>query len=356
MLGRAAAAISASLHGEPSREFLATRLPRRLATSDLKITSRQMTLTSIRKVFLRMPLSIRTDRSHSTIGKVSRPLLAAAGLSVLAWMSITPSFAQDATTKTAVDSSVLRVCAAANEAPYSTKDENGFENKIAKIIAEGIGRKAEFVWSAKPAIYAVRDQLDKKLCDLVVGTDAGDERVLTSKPYYRAPYVFIVRKDSPLKIENWDSPDLAKAGKIGFVPSTPASVMMEKEDLYNDNINYASSLTNFKDRRNAYTRIPPDRMVGEVANETAGLAVAFAPEVARYVKANDALKLIVIPDNNVRSDGMKVPFHFDQSFAVRKDDKALLSAIDEALPKVQSKIEDVLKDEGIPLVQPASNK
>ncbi len=315
-----------------------------------------MTLTSIRKVFLRMPLSIRTDRSHSTIGKVSRPLLAAAGLSVLAWMSITPSFAQDATTKTAVDSSVLRVCAAANEAPYSTKDENGFENKIAKIIAEGIGRKAEFVWSAKPAIYAVRDQLDKKLCDLVVGTDAGDERVLTSKPYYRAPYVFIVRKDSNLKIANWDSPDLAKAGKIGFVPSTPASVMMEKEDLYNDNINYASSLTNFKDRRNAYTRIPPDRMVGEVANQTAGLAVAFAPEVARYVKANDALKLIVIPDNNVRSDGLKVPFHFDQSFAVRKDDKALLSAIDEALPKVQSKIEDVLKDEGIPLVQPASNK
>jgi mxaJ protein len=52
---------------------------------------------------------------------------------------------------------------------------------------------------------------------------------------------------------------------------------------------------------------------------------------------------------------MKVPFHFDQSFAVRKDDNALLAAVNDALPKAQSKIEDVLKDEGIPFVQPASN-
>lgn len=303
-----------------------------------------------------MPLSIRTEQSESTMAKVLGPALAI-GLSLVAWLSISPSFAEDAAKAgaTASDGSVLRVCAAANEAPYSVKDESGFENKIAKILADAMGRKAEFVWSPKPAIYAVRDQLDKKLCDIVIGTDTGDERVLTSKSYYRAPYVFIIRKDSPLKIENWDSPDLANAGKIGFVPGTPASTMMEKEDLYNDSINYASSLTNFKDRRNAYTRIPPDRMIGEVADKTAGLAVAFAPEVARYVKANDALKMIVVPDNNVRSDGMKVPFHFDQSFAVRKDDNALLAAVNDALPKAQSKIEDVLKDEGIPFVQPASN-
>jgi mxaJ protein len=286
-----------------------------------------------------------------TLAKVLGPA-AAVGLSFLAWLSLTPSFAADA--PNASDGSVLRVCAAANEAPYSKQDESGFENKIAKVLAESMGRKVEFVWSPKPAIYAVRDQLDKNLCDIVVGLDTGDTRVLTSKAYYRAPYVFVLRKDSPLKIENWNSPDLAKAGKIGFVPGTPASVMMETMDLYNDSINYASSLTNFKDRRNAYTRIPPERMINEVSDKTSGLAVAFAPEVSRYVKANDDLKMIVIPDDNVRSDGQKVPLHFDQSFGVRKNDNALLSAVNEALPKVQSKIEDVLKDEGIPFVQPAS--
>ncbi len=281
-------------------------------------------------------------------------MVAAVGITALALFVAGPSWSEDAATPapTAGDPSVLRVCAAAKELPYSADDESGFENKIAKILADGLGRKAQFVWSKKPAIYAVRDQLDKKLCDIVIGTDTGDDRVLTSKPYYRAAYVFIQRKDSPLNIESWDSPDLKKANPIGFVQGTPADVMMNKVDLFNDNVSYAASLTNFQDRRNVFTRVPPDRMVGEVGDKTAALAVGFAPEVARYVKSNDVLKMIVIPDNNVRSNGERVPFHFDQSFAVRKGDKDLIAAINAALPKVQSKIEAVLKDEGIPFEAP----
>lgn len=279
---------------------------------------------------------------------------AAVSISFLAIAVSHPSMsAEDAPAAAApADNSVLRVCSAAKELPYSADDKSGFENKIAEVLADGLGRKVEFVWSEKPAIYAVRDQLDKNLCDVIIGTDTGDERVLTSKPYYRASYVFIQRKDSPLKIDSWDSPDLAKAHPIGFVQGTPAEVMITKLDLYNDNINYVSSLTNFKDKRNSYTRVPPDRMVGEVASKKAELAVGFAPEVARYVKANDALKLTVIPDNNVRADGVPVPHHFDQSFAVRKNDKDLMAAISAALPKVQKQIEQVLRDEGIPFEAP----
>ena len=250
----------------------------------------------------------------------------------------------------AEDKTILRVCAAASEAPYSQQDASGFENKLAKILADAMGRKIVFIWSNKPAIYAVRDQLDKKRCDVVMGMDTGDERVSTSRPYYKAPYVFVMRKDSPLKIDSWDSPDLHKAGKISFVQGTPAETMMTKIDLYNDNINYVSSLTNFKDRRNSYTRVPPDRMVNEVADKTADIAVAFAPEVAHYVKANGELTMIVIPDNNVRADGQRVPHHFDQSVGVRKDDKELLAAIDAAIAKAQPDLEKVLKDEGIPII------
>lgn len=277
-------------------------------------------------------------------------IAAALGVSVLALLAAHPSKSEES--KAAANAPVLRVCAAAKELPYSADDKSGFENKIAEILATGIGRKVEFVWSEKPAIYAVRDQLDKNHCDVIIGTDTSDDRVLTSKPYYRAAYVFIQRKDSPLKIDTWSSPDLAKAHPIGFVQGTPAEVMMTKIDLYNDNINYVSSLTNFKDKRNSYTRVPPERMVGEVGDKTSALAVGFAPEVARYVKANDALKLTVIPDNNVRADGVPVPHHFDQSFAVRKADKDLIAEINAALPKIQGKIEGVLKTEGIPFETP----
>lgn len=261
--------------------------------------------------------------------------------------------AQDASSNVKADPTVLRVCAAAQEAPYSTKDSTGFENRIAETLATAMGRKVEFVWYDKPAIYLVRDQLDPKFCDVVIGVDSGDQRVLTSKPYYRAPYVFIERTDSPLDITDWNSPDLRKAGKIGFVPGSPAETMMTKLDLYGANFNYVKSLTNFKSPRNQYVRIDPSRMVGEVASGKAGLAIGFAPEVARYVRESDGkVKMIVIPDDNTRADGQKVPFHFNQSIGVRKDDQELLDQINSALDKAAPQIQAVLKDEGIPVEKP----
>lgn len=258
--------------------------------------------------------------------------------------------AAEANERDANDKTILRICASANELPMSKDDGSGFENKIGVAIAKAMGRTPKFVWFPKESIYLVRDQLDVKACDLVMGVDTGDPRVATSKPYYRAPYVFIVRTDSKLNITGWDSPDLAKAARIGFTPGSPPQVMMEKTGLFQDNFNYMHSLSNFKDKRNKFTRVPPDRMVGEVADGTADVAVNFAPEVARYAKQSGKVKLIVIPDNNTRDDGEKVPHHFDQSLAVRSDDKALVEELNVALDKARPKIEEILKDEGIPLL------
>src|SRR5262249_15925239 len=114
--------------------------------------------------------------------------------------------------------------------------------------------------------------------------------------------------------------------------------------------NYMKSLIGFKSKRNQYVRLPPETLVGDVADGKADLAVGFGPEVARYVKQRgDGLKMTVIPDNATRGDGQKVPFHFDQSFGVRKDDAELLSQVNTALEKVRPEIEKVLTDDGIPL-------
>lgn len=259
------------------------------------------------------------------------------------------ALAANTTADDATDNSSLRICAAANELPYSNSDQKGYENKIATVIAEAMGRKPEFVWSKKPAIYLVRDMLDTNACDVVIGLDTGDKRVLTTKPYFRAPYVFVQRADSKLDLKDWNSPDLVKADHIGFVPGTPAQIMMEQVGLFNTHFNYMHSLTDFQDRRNKYTRIDPKRMIGDVAGGKADVAIAFAPEVARIVKAS-GLKMTVIPDNAVLSDGEKVPQHFDQSVGVRKGDEKLLAEVQAALDKAQPKIEAILKEEGIPLL------
>lgn len=269
---------------------------------------------------------------------------------VFALVVAMPAAADDEGAQAASEAKLLRICAAADEAPYSARDKSGFENKIAEIVAEAMGRKAYFFWSNKPAIYAIRDQLEMKVCDVVMGVDTGDARVATTKSYYVAPYVFVQRKDSPLKITDWKSPDLAKAKNIGFVEGTPADVMLNQLDLWTSHITYSRSLSNFQSKRNKYTRVPPQRMIGEVADGTADLAVGFAPEIARFVKANDKLRMTVIPEGNRRVDGEPVPHHFEQSIAVRKGDTELFAEIDKALDIARPKIEAVLKEEGIPLV------
>lgn len=284
-------------------------------------------------------------KTHHAVGLMLSSAVVLMSLSASAWAEDSKS----ATAK-AADPSILRVCASEVEAPYSTGDGEGFENKIAKALGQAMDRKVKFSWIKKPAIYLVRDQLDKKECDVVIGLDTGDERVLTSKPYYRAPYVFVLRKDSPLDITSWDSPDLLKANKIAIAADTPAQVMLEKLGLFNRNFNYMKSLTGFKSKRNQYVRIEPQRYVDEVASGKADLAVVFAPEVARYAKQRgDQVKLVVIPDNATRGDGKHIPFHFDQSVGVRKDDKKLLDEVNAALEKAGPEIETILKEEGIPL-------
>jgi mxaJ protein len=285
---------------------------------------------------------MRSNMSHST------KLMAAAAAALIGLAG--SAFAEEQPAAESTTSDVLRVCAAANEAPYSVKDATGFENKVAELIAKEMGRKVEFVWLDKPAIYLVRDQLNVEACDVVMGLDTGDARVITTKPLYRAPYVFIQRKDTPNKVTSWDSPALKEVGNVGLVPGGPAEVMMQKKDLFSANFNYVKSLTNFKSPRNQYVRIDPSRMVSEVAGGKAGMAVAFAPEVARYVKANPELEMTIVPDDNVRVDGVKVPFHFDQSIGVRKEDTQLRDALDAAIDKSRPQIETVLKEEGIPVL------
>ncbi|QGM93991.1 methanol oxidation system protein MoxJ [Methylocystis rosea] len=259
--------------------------------------------------------------------------------------------AATASTAEPSDANTLRICAAKNQPPLSMEDGSGLENKIGVALADAMKRKAQFVWSQQPAIYLVRDSLDKKLCDVVIGLDTGDPRVATSKPYYRTGYVFVSRADRDLDIKSWSDARLKKLGHIAVAFGSPGELLLKDMGKYEDNMAYLYSLVNFKSARNQYTQIDPARMVGEVVSGAADVAVGFAPDVARYVKASSTpLRMTLIEDDAAKSSGEKVPQRFDQSVAVRRDDKALLTEIDQALVAARPKIDDILKAEGVPLL------
>ncbi len=296
-----------------------------------------------------------------SLGHLRRSLLAAtlaaAGLAnpALAQTITQTAPAQATPAPPPADDSVLRVCASASQPPLSLKDGTGLENRIAGAVAEAMGRKVQFVWSDKPAIYLVRDFLDKKLCDVVVGLDTGDPRVLTTKPYYRSGYVFVTRAQDGLDLSSWSDPRLKTVNHVAVPFGSPSEAMLKNIGRYEEDMAYLYSLVNFRSPRNQYTQVDPARLVGEVASGKAEVAAPFAPDVARFVKASPVpLRMTLVQDDATRSDGQKVAMRFDQSMGVRRGDEALLAALDKALVKARPAIATILKDEGVPTVPTGS--
>ncbi len=276
-----------------------------------------------------------------TTKNITKSALAVLGISLLSSMSVMATS----------NSETLRVCAASNELPYSSQNQDGFENKLAEVLADNMGRKLEYVWSDKAAIFLVSEQLLKNQCDVVMGVDNDDPRVATSKPYYKSGYAFIYRKDAGINVNNWQSDALQTMSKFAVVPGSPSEVMLRDIGKYEGNFNYTMSLIGFKSRRNQYVRYAPDKLVSEVAAGKADIAHIWAPEAARYVASSSVpLEMVVAEEIAKTSEGEGIPQYYQQSIAVRPDDTELLKEINTALNKASSKIDAVLKQEGVPLL------
>jgi len=257
-----------------------------------------------------------------------------------------------ATTASAADTNELRICAS-NEAPFSQNDGQGFENRIAKVVAEAMGREPVFVYSERPGIYLVRDYLDQNLCDVVMGLDHGDPRVLTTNPYYKTSYVIVTRKDKNFSLKDWNDDSLAQLTNIAVPLGSPPIEMLKAIGKYENNMNYMYSLIDFKQPRNQYVRVDPARMVNEVVQNKADAAIAFGSEIARYVKNSGVpLDMAILPPDTVPDhNNDTIQFVYAESMAVRKDDAELQAALNEVLPTVQPKIDQILQEEGIPLLE-----
>lgn len=253
-------------------------------------------------------------------------------------------------------SAPLRVCAAEDEMPYSNKKGEGFENKLAQLVGDELDRSVEYVYWSDPR-YFLRDSLDKGLCDMVIGLDTGDQRALTTQPYYRSAYVFITRQSDQLDLEDWGSEILGKVQRIAFVPGTPVEAMLHAIGRYNDMFNYSQELVGYKSRRNQYVKYDAEKLVSEVSSGHAEIAGLWGPSAARYVKESKTpLSMKVMPDNASRADGEKVGFHYSTSMAVQKGNEALFAQLNQAIKKRQQDITQILQAEGIPLLpEPGAN-
>lgn len=242
-------------------------------------------------------------------------------------------------------SGVLRVCADPNNLPFSNARGEGFENKIAELLAQDLGERVEYTWWAQRRGF-FRNTLRAGTCDIVIGVPAAFEMALTTKPYYRSTYVFLSRKDRHLNLTSLDDPSLKKL-KIGvqiigddFSNAPPAHALGRR--------NIVGNVKGFTVYGDYSQPNPPARIVDAVAKGDVDVAIVWGP-LAGYFAKQSHVPLEVVPVSP-QIDQPFLPFVFDISMGVRRDDQDFKDQIEQVLERRREEVDRILRDYAVPRV------
>jgi quinoprotein dehydrogenase-associated probable ABC transporter substrate-binding protein len=237
----------------------------------------------------------------------------------------------------------LRVCADPNNLPFSNSREEGFENRLATLLAEHLHRTVEYTWWAQRRGF-VRETLRAHACDVIMGVPTAFELVLTSRPYYRASYTFVSRTADDLRIDSLDDPRLRR-WRVGvqmvgddFSNSPPAHALSERGAIANI-VGYSV----FGDYREPN---PPARIIDGVASGVVDVAIVWGP-LAGYFASRAAVPLTVTPVQPSFDLPFR-PFVFDMSMGVRREDSVLRDALDDFITKRAPDIARILDEYHVP--------
>lgn len=250
-----------------------------------------------------------------------------------------------ASDSTGPDHAALRVCADPNNLPFSNEQREGFENRIASIVAEELRVPLSYTWWAQRRGF-IRNTLRAGSCDVVIGISRGDEMALTTSPYYRSTYMFVWRRDRHYDLRSLDDPRLKKL-KIGVhvigddYNALPPVIALARRGIVNNVVGYSI----YGD----YSRpSPPSDLIGAVADGKVDVAIAWGP-LAGYFATRERVPLEVVPVSpRIAMPGM--PFDYAISMGVRRGDSALARKLDAILARRHDDIERILRSYGTPLV------
>jgi quinoprotein dehydrogenase-associated probable ABC transporter substrate-binding protein len=241
----------------------------------------------------------------------------------------------------------LRVCADPNNLPFSNRAGEGFENRLAELIAREMGVTVKYTWFAQRRGF-IRNTLRAGECDLVAGIPSSFELALPTRPYYRSTYVFVYRKDAGFDVRSFDDPVL-KRKKIG--------VHLVGDDYSNTPPAHALANRGMVENVRGYTLYgdystpnPPARILDALASGEIDVAIVWGP-LAGYFAPRQRVPLEVVPVAP-QVDVPFLPFVFDISMGVRRDDAALKADVEQILARRRAEVEAILDEYGVPRVGP----
>ena len=237
---------------------------------------------------------------------------------------------------------VLRVCADPNNLPYSNERQEGFENRIAELVAREMKAELRYVWWAQRRGY-IRNSLRAGLCDVFIGMPTGLDMVLVTRPYYRSTYAFVTKRTGP-RISSFDDPKLRRL-RIGvqiigddFANAPPAEALSNRGMI--KNVRGYTVLGDYHEPN------PPSRIVRAVERGEVDVAVVWGP-LAGYFARRSPVPLRVVPVSP-EVDLPYLPFVFDIGMGVRHGETVLRDSLDAIITRRQRAIDRILADYGVP--------
>ncbi|GAA4330440.1 substrate-binding domain-containing protein [Pigmentiphaga soli] len=237
----------------------------------------------------------------------------------------------------------LRVCADPDNLPFSRSDGSGFENRIARLLADDMHVPLEYAWLPDRRGF-VRKTMGAGLCDVIVGVPAGFEPVDTTAPYYRSGFVFVGRAPAQGQadmLRSFDDPRL---------PSLRIGVLLIGIDPGTSPVGYALARHGAIDHVVGYTLYDPEppaqRMIEAIAAGRLDSALLWGPQ-AGYFARRAAVPLEIAPARPP-ADMAAFPFEFSIAMGVRKGDEALRRRLDDFIVRRRHDIDAVLAEYGVP--------
>jgi mxaJ protein len=238
----------------------------------------------------------------------------------------------------------LRVCSDPNNLPFSNARREGFENRIAELVAQDLGRQLDYVWLPQRRGF-LREGLNAGRCDLIVGTPKLDA-LLATEPYYRSTYVFVSRVDRKLDLRSLKDPRLRDL-RIG--------VHLIGDDGWNTPPAHALAAQGIVANVRGYPLLgdyaqpaPPARLIEAVAQGEVDVAVAWGPLAGFFARRSPVpLRIEPVAD---RTDFIPLVLDYPIGMGVRQGDEVFRDRLNRIIAHRKAEITAILESYGVPLV------
>jgi quinoprotein dehydrogenase-associated probable ABC transporter substrate-binding protein len=237
-----------------------------------------------------------------------------------------------------IDPHVLRACADPRDLPFSNEAGEGFENKIAELLARKLGKSVAYTFYPDATGF-IRNTLNAHRCDVVLGIAQGDDMVQPTNPYYRTSYAAAYHQDGPLKgLDSLSDPRL-KTAKIGIVAGTPPATLLAENGLLGHIKSYALVVDTRFDS-------PTHQMMDDLERGEIDVALLWGP-IAGYYATKAKTPTAVVPLVKDQSDTRMV---YRIVMGVRHSDQNWKRDLNKLISENQDEIQAILRSYGVPLL------